>query len=280
MKKITFIVLTFVLTIMLSCVSGPANLGWVTEDFQAYAAESGDNTFKIDYICVSLDFHASQYAEYFDSSIYFDPLPVREIAELFEQKYGVDIDTSFYRNALNKGRLKLSAEKTGEYSADEMGIASSENTGGLGLFRLKEGEIMNDSFLWRQTFRGGKVVYDYNIDYLKIPKGGDYMYLVWGGESGLYKPENRNWNWTGSFGKMNQMQILIYVDEPKNVKVSVRLCVPQGEPLDESGFYNMGIGVEHTVTVFNDSFQADEESMNKIADALSKTAELLAVEMQ
>ena len=105
------------------------------------------------------------------------------------------------------------------------------------------------------------------------------MFILWGGQSGFYKPAGRNWNWTGAYGKMNQMQVLIYVDEPKTVEVTVRLCVPQEKPI-EGDFYNMRIAAEHTVTVLNEPFQADAESMKRIADGISRTAELLALEIE
>jgi hypothetical protein len=206
LKKLTFILIP-VLILITGCVS---TLDWTKSDFEEYAAsESGNREFPLKYVGheLNLKFHIC-CTDYLESEFTIDVLPVREIADYMEEKYGVSIDTSEYESHRKNGHFYINV---------------TENSDGDEIIEF------NDKYM--------------TIDGLKI-YGGILASGSWANISWSETPEIQDM-FKYEQGMSNQMQIIIFTN-PIGCWVRIWLRVKSDEP-NRDGYYDMKIAAEERV---------------------------------
>ena len=205
-KKILFILL-IILFVFSGCIS---SLDWVKTDFEAYAASDAElNTFPLKYYGSEINLKLGIVCvDYIDSRYTIDVLPVREIADYIEDKYGVIIDTQEFESHKNNGHF----ENTVSYNAD------------------------------------GDQMIEFDTNYLKIDGFSFFMGVLtqgrWATVSWSENPENES-IFKYEEGKSNQLQMHIAI-APIGVWFTFWLRIKDDE-LNRNGYYDLTIVAQERI---------------------------------
>lgn len=209
MIKKMILTLLIVLVVISGCVS---SLAWTKTDFEAYSASDPElKTFPLKYYGHEINLKLGICClDYIDSRYTTDLLPVKEIAEYIENKYGVNIDTSEFESHRKNGHF----EATVSYNND------------------------------------GDEILEYYDDFMALNGlqliGGLLTHASWATLSWSENPENES-IFKHEEGKNSQMQIHL-ATSPIGAWCTIWLRIIDGEP-DENGNYEFTTVVKEKVTL-------------------------------
>lgn len=231
-----------VLSLLSGC--GGSSLRWTRADFESYSSrQRAGHTFPLKFVGTEVNLKMGIIKEEFlDSRFSIDALPVRELKEYMERKYGVIIDTAEFEALRKKGNLKISVtenekgEKIGVYNKDFI------NLDGTSVFAPG---TFNPIFIGTSWLAANWSEYREPVSTM------DFRYRV-------------------EKGRTDQMQVFIVL-APIGSYIAVYLRIRDGQP-DEKGYYALKIAAAEEIPI---NFKARGGNTAGLADNIRQLPELL-----
>lgn len=240
-----------------------SNLRWSREDFAKWQKKESPGAFKFRFMQYEVNMLTTLCAYYFSSRLYVDELPIRRIADLYEKKYRVRIDTSYFEQAVRIKSLNTVTDLR-SITDDE-----KQKRNYRGYILSRDNNVvgrLSGNLLW---------TYYFNHAYIAHTFKANWEYFMWSEDLrfGFY-----GFDLDGTRGKTNQLQVLYNLNS-FGFYLTVRLCVLKGNR-DKDGFYELDIVAEHKVRLGDSPDSCKPIDYKKIAAALQLAPELLKKEMK